>query len=69
LVVGYLSDIEHGHKPPTERVADAMDAAFPERNGWFREYYEDSKSAIPPGLRVWAEHGTRPSGWGYGLCR
>lgn len=33
-----------------------MDAVFPERKGWFREYFDDSKSAIPPGLRSWADH-------------
>jgi hypothetical protein len=52
----YLSRIELGKRPPTEVVANAMDAVFPERKKWFREYYEDSKSSIPPGLRVWAEH-------------
>lgn len=52
----YLSRIELGKRPPTEAVADAMDTVFPERKKWFREYYEDSKSSIPPGLRVWAEH-------------
>jgi len=55
----HLSRIESGKRPPTEAVADALDAAFPGRNGWYREYYEDSKSAIPPGLRSWAEHEDR----------
>lgn len=52
----HLGRIENGHRPPTAVIADACDRVFPERNGWFREYYEDSKSAIPPGLRSWAEH-------------
>jgi transcriptional regulator with XRE-family HTH domain len=52
----HLSKIEAGKRPPTAKVADAMDAVFPDRRGWFREYYEDSKSSIPPGLRSWAEH-------------
>jgi transcriptional regulator with XRE-family HTH domain len=55
----HLSRIENGHRAPTEAIADALDAAFPERRGWFREFYEDSKSAIPPGLRSWAEHEDR----------
>jgi transcriptional regulator with XRE-family HTH domain len=55
----HLSRIESGKRPPTEAIADALDAAFPRRNGWFREYYEDNKSAIPPGLRSWAEHEDR----------
>jgi hypothetical protein len=32
-----------------------MDTVFSERRGWFREFYEDSKSAMPPGLRSWTE--------------
>lgn len=52
----HLGRIENGHRPPTAAIADACDRVFPERNGWFREYYEDSKSAIPPGLRSWTEH-------------
>jgi hypothetical protein len=55
----HLSRIESGKRPPTEAIAAVLDAAFPGRNGWFREYYEDNKSAIPPGLRSWAEHEDR----------
>ncbi len=51
----HLSRIEAGKRPPTEAIADAMDNVFPERHGWFREFYEDSKSAMPPGLRSWTE--------------
>jgi transcriptional regulator with XRE-family HTH domain len=64
------SKIEAGKRPPTAKVADAMDAVFPERRGWFREYYEDSKSSIPPGLRSWAEHedkAVRLSIWSPGI--
>ena len=42
--------------PATENIADLCGAVFPERRGWFREYYEESKSWMPPGLRSWAEH-------------
>jgi hypothetical protein len=66
----HLSKIEAGKRPPTAKVADAMDAVFPERRGWFREYYEDSKSSIPPGLRSWAEHedkAARLSIWSPGI--
>jgi transcriptional regulator with XRE-family HTH domain len=55
----HLSRIEAGKRAPTEAVADALDTAFPDRRGWFREFYEDSKSAIPPGLRSWTEHEDR----------
>jgi transcriptional regulator with XRE-family HTH domain len=66
----HLSKIEAGKRPPTAKVADAMDAVFLDRKGWFREYYEDSKSSIPPGLRSWAEHedkAVRLSIWSPGI--
>jgi hypothetical protein len=37
-------------------VAKACDAAWPERRGWFLEYYEESKSWVPAGFRNWAEY-------------
>lgn len=52
----YLSKIEAGKRPPTETVADAMDNVFKERKGWFREFYEDSKHAIPAAFRDWSEY-------------
>lgn len=52
----YASRIETGKAAPTEKVAMACDTAWPERRGWFLEYYEDSKSSIPAGFRNWAEH-------------
>jgi hypothetical protein len=33
-----------------------MDAAFPERQGWFLEYYDESRSWAAPGFRDWAEY-------------
>jgi transcriptional regulator with XRE-family HTH domain len=56
LALGYLSQIETGRRAPTVKVANAIDEVFQERNGWFREWLEDNKSSIPPGLRSWAEH-------------
>ena len=32
------------------------DQVFPERRGWFREYYEESKTWTPPGFKDWREH-------------
>jgi DNA-binding XRE family transcriptional regulator len=66
----HLGRIENGHRPPTEAVALACDKVFPERHGWFREYYEESKSWMPPGLRSWAEHedkAVRLSVWAPGI--
>jgi hypothetical protein len=53
---GHLSRIENGRRPPTESLADACDAVFPERRGWFREYFEDSRAWTPPGFRSWPEY-------------
>ena len=54
--IGQASRIETGKQPPTEHVADACDRVFPERRGWFREYYEESKTWTPPGFKDWREH-------------
>ena len=51
----HLGRIENGHRPPTEAVALACDAAFPERRGWFLEYYEESRTWMPAGFRDWPE--------------
>ncbi len=54
--IGQASRIENGKQPPSEKVADACDLVFPERKGWFREYYEESKYWMPAGFRNWAEY-------------
>ena len=54
--IATLSRVENGKRPPTEKLAIACDAAWPERRGWFLEYYEESKSWIPAGFRNWAEY-------------
>jgi hypothetical protein len=52
---GHWSRIERGVRPPTELIAAKCDEAFPERRGWFGEYYADSRSWAPPGYRSWTE--------------
>ena len=52
---GHLSRIENGKRPPTEAVAKACDSAFPDRHGWFLEYYEESKTWVPAFFRDWPE--------------
>jgi len=54
--MGQASRTETGKQPPTEKVADACDRVFPERRGWFREYYEESKTWTPPGFKDWREY-------------
>lgn len=53
----HLSRIENGLRPPTKALALACDAAFPERRGWFTEYYDESRkwAEVPPGFRDWSE--------------
>lgn len=53
---GNLSRIETGKRPPTAKVATACDRVFPERNGWFMEYYEELRTWAPPGFRDWPEY-------------
>jgi transcriptional regulator with XRE-family HTH domain len=54
-----LSRIENGKRSPNEPTAKACDAVFPERRGWFLEYYEESKQWTPPGFRNWTEYEDR----------
>jgi transcriptional regulator with XRE-family HTH domain len=55
--IGHASRIENGHRPPTEKVAIACDAVFPERRGWFLEYYTElgTWSEVPPAFKDWTE--------------
>src|SRR6266700_2862126 len=59
IAAPHLSRIENGHRPPTESIATAMDAVFPERSGWFLEFYDESKSWAPAGFRDWPEYEDR----------
>ncbi|MGD0246150.1 MAG: Scr1 family TA system antitoxin-like transcriptional regulator [Streptosporangiaceae bacterium] len=53
----HLSRIEDGGRPPTRALAVACDTVFPERRGWFTEYYDESRkwAEIPHGFRDWSE--------------
>ena len=53
----HLSRIENGLRPPTRALALACDAAFPERRGWYTDYYDESRqwAEVPPGFRDWSE--------------
>ena len=54
--ISTISLLENGKVAPNRRIAEACDRCFPNREGWFTEYFEDSQSWIPPGLRSWSEH-------------
>lgn len=51
------SRIENGKRPPTETTARACDAVWPERRGWFLEYYEEMStwSEVPAAFKDWTE--------------
>ena len=55
---GQISRIENGKRPPTELFAQMCDRAFPGRDGWFSEFYAESRKwiATPPWFRSWVEH-------------
>src|SRR5579859_2285309 len=58
---GQISRIENGKRPPTELFAQMCDQAFPDRDGWFGEFYAESRTwiATPPWFRSWVEHEQR----------
>lgn len=58
---GAISRIENGHRPPTKLFAQMCDRAFPERDGWFSDFYAESCTwiATPPWFRSWVEHEQR----------
>lgn len=58
---GHWSRIERGERPPTEKIAEACDRVFPERRGWYGEYYRDSRGWTPPGFRSWTEEEDKAS--------
>jgi hypothetical protein len=53
-----ISRVENGKRPPTKTFAEMCDRAFPDRGGWFYEFYEESRGwmALPAWLRDWASH-------------
>jgi transcriptional regulator with XRE-family HTH domain len=55
---GHLSRVENGKRPPTEAIALACDDVFPERRGWFMDWYTESRewSEIPASFRSWQEY-------------
>lgn len=55
---GHLSRVENGKRPPTEAIALACDDVFPERRGWFMDWYTESRewSEIPVSFRSWQEY-------------
>ena len=54
----HLGRVEGGKRPPTENLAAKCDAAFPERRGWFTEFYDESRDwpEVPATFKSWPEY-------------
>jgi transcriptional regulator with XRE-family HTH domain len=54
----HLGRIESGLRPPTVRVADALDKVFPERRGWYLQWLDDIRTApeVPATFRSWSDY-------------
>jgi len=76
LNAAHLSRIEHGHWPPTARIAAALDGVFTERRGWYLTWLEETRTApeIPVTFRSWSDYEDRTAtlrawtpGWNWQL--
>jgi len=58
---GAISRVENGNRSPTELFAQMCDRAFPEKEGWFGDFYAEMRTwmATPPWFRSWVEHEQR----------
>jgi transcriptional regulator with XRE-family HTH domain len=54
----HLGRIESGLRPPSVRVADALDKVFPERRGWYLQWLDDIRTApeVPATFRTWSDY-------------
>lgn len=55
---GHLSRIENGLRPPTARVATALDSVFSDRRGWYLQWFDDIRAApeIPATFKDWSDY-------------
>jgi transcriptional regulator with XRE-family HTH domain len=61
LNAAHLGRIESGLRPPSVKVADALDGVFPERRGWYLQWLDDIRSApeVPATFRSWGDYEDR----------
>jgi transcriptional regulator with XRE-family HTH domain len=57
----HLSRVENGRRPPTARIAAALDKVFTERRGWYLTWLEETRTApeIPVTFRSWSDYEDR----------
>lgn len=58
LDAAHLGRVESGKRPPTEKIATALDAVFPERRGYFTEWVEETRDwpEIPSTFKSWGDY-------------
>ena len=58
ITAAHLGRIESGLRPPSVRVADALDKVFPERRGWYLQWHDDIRTApeVPATFRSWSDY-------------
>jgi transcriptional regulator with XRE-family HTH domain len=61
LDAAHLSRIENGRRPPTARIAAALDSVFTERRGWYLTWLEETRTApeVPATFRSWSDYEDR----------
>jgi transcriptional regulator with XRE-family HTH domain len=54
----HLGRVESGKRPPTENLAIKCDTVFPQRQGWFSEFYDESRHwpEVPATFKSWPEY-------------
>jgi transcriptional regulator with XRE-family HTH domain len=54
----HLGRVESGKRPPTENLAAKCDEVFTERQGWFSEFYDESRHwpEVPASFKSWPEY-------------
>jgi transcriptional regulator with XRE-family HTH domain len=57
----HLGRVESGKRPPTEQIAAGLDSVFPERRGWFSDWFSESREwpEVPATFRSWPDYEDR----------
>jgi hypothetical protein len=58
LDAAHLGRVENGKRPPTTKIAEALDVVFPERRGYFTEWMDESQHwpEIPATFKSWPDY-------------
>jgi transcriptional regulator with XRE-family HTH domain len=58
LDAAHLGRVESGKRPPTTKIAEALDVVFPERRGYFTEWLDESQHwpEIPATFKSWSDY-------------